>query len=61
MYAEGDTQSDMSQVGDGGGRKISAIYIVEDIQSDISPVEVEGGEENLCHVHSGETLSDTCP
>ena len=61
MYAEGDTQSDMSQVGDGGGRKISAIYIVGDIQSDISPVEVEGGEENLCHVHSGQTLSDTCP
>ena len=27
----------------------------------MSPVEVEGGEENLCHVHSGETLSDTCP
>ena len=42
MYAEGDTQSDMSQVGDGGGRKISAMYIVGDIQSDISPVEVEG-------------------
>ena len=61
MYAEGDTQSDLSQVGDGGGRKVSAIYIVEDIQSYISPVEVEGGEENLCHVHSGETLSDTCP
>ena len=45
----------------GEDRKISAIYIVGDIQSDMSPVEVEGGEENLCHVHSGETLSDTCP
>ena len=25
-------------------------YIVGDIQSDMSPVEVEGGEENMCHV-----------
>ena len=34
----------------GADRKISARYIVGDIQSDMSPVEVEGGEENLCHV-----------
>ena len=45
----------------GEDRKISARYIVGDIQSDMSPVEVEGGEENLCHVYSGETLSDPCP